>query len=350
MIFSAADFSDHERVVYFCDRDSGLRAIVAIHDTTLGPAVGGARMLPYASEDDALSDVLRLSRGMTYKSALAGLPFGGGKAVLLGDPTRDKTPELLRAFARCIDELGGRYIVGEDMNVSVYDVREMQRYTRHVAGLIEGEHAGGNPSPFTARGVFMGIRAAVRHRSGRDALDGVRVAVQGVGSVGRALCELLHEAGAQLVVADLDAEAARGVASETGARVVDSATIHAEEVDVFAPCARGGILNDVSIPELRAAIVAGAANNQLAEDRHGQALLERGILYAPDYVINAGGIINGAGEILGHYDREASLAQIDRIGQTLADIFERADATHESTNRIADGMAEERLAAARASR
>jgi leucine dehydrogenase len=350
MIFSAADFSDHERVLFFCDRGVGLRAIVAIHDTTLGPAVGGARMLPYANEADALTDVLRLSRGMTYKSALAGLPFGGGKAVLLGDPERDKTPELLHAFARCIDELDGRYIVGEDMNVSVYDIREMQRVTPHVAGLIEGEHAGGNPSPFTARGVHVGIRAAVRFRSKENSLAGVRVAVQGVGSVGRTLCERLHADGAELVVADIDPQATAAVAAACGARVVDSQSIHAEEVDVFAPCARGGILNDVTIPQLRAAIVAGAANNQLGEDRHGEALLQRDILYAPDYVINAGGIINGAGEILGHYDPDASLAQIDRIGETLTKVFERSDSSAEPTNRIADRMAEERLAAARASK
>jgi len=348
MIFSAADFSDHERVVFFRDRVSGLRAIIAIHDTTLGPAVGGARMLPYSSEGDALADVLRLSRGMTYKSALAGLPFGGGKAVLLGDPARDKTPELLHAFARCVDELGGRYIVGEDMNVSVYDVREMQRYTKHVAGLIEGKHAGGDPSPFTARGVYAGIGAAVRYRSRQDSLRAVRVAVQGVGSVGKVLCELLHAAGAQLIVADIDRGASEDVAARLGARIVDTKTIHAEDVDVFAPCARGGVLNDVTIPELQAPIVAGAANNQLAEDRHGESLLERGVLYAPDYVINAGGIINGSGEILGRYDREASLRQIERIGQTLSHIFERSEASHESTNCIADRMAEERLAAARA--
>lgn len=350
MIFSAADFNDHERVLFFYERSVNLRAIVAIHDTTLGPAVGGARMLPYADESDALADVLRLSKGMTYKSALAGLPFGGGKAVLLGDPERDKTPELLQAFARCIDELGGRYVVGEDMNISVYDIREMQRVTPHVAGLIQGKHAGGDPSPCTARGVHAGIRAAVRFRSGQDSLAGVRVAVQGVGSVGRALCKRLHADGAELVVADIDAQASEAAAAEFGARVVGSDSVHAADVDVFAPCARGGILNDVTIPQLRAAIVAGAANNQLGEDRHGEMLLQRGVLYAPDYVINAGGIINGAGEILGDYDRAASLAQIDRIGQTLTAVFERSASSDEPTNRIADRMAEERLAAARASK
>jgi leucine dehydrogenase len=349
-VFQSDAFDGYEQVVFCRDPEAGLSAILAIHDTTLGPAVGGCRMWPFASEAEALRDVLRLSRGMTYKSALAGLPFGGGKSVILGDPRRDKTEALLSAFGRCVDRLGGRYVVAEDVGIGVEDVEIIARQTRHVAGRDRGPDAGGDPSPLTAHGVFVGMRAAVKHRLGAATLRGLRVAVQGLGHVGERLCACLRRDGAQLVVADIDERAVRTAVERHGARAVDPAALCAQDVDVFAPCALGGVLNDATLPRLRAGIVAGAANNQLAEDRHGDELAARGVLYAPDYVINAGGIISVALEIEGARDPGHALEQVTRIHGRLLGIFGEAEARGVAPHRVADAMARARIAAARGDR
>ncbi len=342
-VFSAPEFDDHEQVVFCHDRATGLKAIIAVHDTTLGPALGGCRMWPYVSEEDALTDVLRLSRAMTYKHALAATGQGGGKAVIIGDPKRDKTPALLHAFGRFVDSLSGRYIAAEDVGTSPDDMAHVRQATPHVAGLAQGS---GDPSPVTAYGVFCGIRAAVRHKLERDDLVGVRVAVQGLGHVGFALCGYLHEAGARLYVADIDAEAVERAANAYAAASVRCEEILGLAVDVIAPCALGGVLNGESIPRVRASIVAGAANNQLACEDDGRALRARGILYAPDYAINAGGVINITfeGE---RYDHDAAMRRTAEIYDTMLEIFRRADAEALPTNVVADRMALERIEAAR---
>lgn len=346
-LFDHQDFDDHEQVVFCSDAESGLRAIIAIHDTTLGPALGGCRMWPYTSDAEAVRDVLRLSRGMSYKSALAGLPLGGGKSVIIGNPRADKSEALLRAMGRNVERLGGRYIVAEDSGTGVADIRTMGNETAHVSGVVEkitadGGRRSGDPSPSTARGVFVGLTAAVRHRLGRADLDGVRVAIQGVGSVGGHLARMLSKAGARLWITDIDADHARKVAEATGATVVTTDAIFDQPVDVFAPCALGAALNDSTIPRLTASVVAGAANNQLAEARHGQALTDRGILYAPDYVINAGGVIDVCYERTGYDDARAQ-HHIDGIADTLAEIFARAEREGRPTAEVADAMARRRI-------
>ncbi|MDE1148282.1 MAG: Glu/Leu/Phe/Val dehydrogenase [Azospirillaceae bacterium] len=348
MLFDAPDFDNHELVLFGRDPESGLKAIIAVHDTTMGPACGGCRMWPYATEADAVKDVLRLSRGMSYKNVMAGLPLGGGKSVLIGDPKTAKSDGLFRAFGRMIESLGGRYIAAEDVGITVADVQVMGRETSHVAGLNHGAAASGDPSPFTAYGVYLGIKAAVSHRLGTDSLKGVRVAVQGLGNVGSNLCQRLADDGAILTVSDIFAEQVGRAVERFGATAVDPALIHAQDVDVFAPCALGGVLNDQSLGQLKAKVVAGGANNQLAVDAIGRQLRSMGVLYAPDYVINGGGIINVAGEVGGAYAKDAILAKVEAIHGTLADIFRRADAQDRPTNEVADQMARERLAAGRA--
>ena len=346
-VFTDPDFDGHEQVVHCHERASGLHAIIAIHSTRLGPALGGIRMYPYADEAGALNDALRLARGMSYKSALAGLPLGGGKSVILGDPRRDKTPALLRAMGEAIERLGGRYVGAEDSGTAVADLQLMAQTTAHVTGLqdkpgLDGGVRSGDPSPATALGVFTGIRAAVRHRFGREDLAGLRVAIQGVGSVGHRLAQLLHAAGATLFVSDVWAPNLERALREFGAEPVAPAHIHAAPVDVYAPCALGAVLDDVTIPQLRAAIVAGAANNQLAQARHGEALRARGVLYAPDYAINAGGIIDVCAERLGE-DAAGVRARVERIGATLTAIFEQAESEGLPTQLVADRLAERRL-------
>jgi leucine dehydrogenase len=345
-LFEHPEFDHHETVSYCHDAVSGLRGIIAVHSTHLGPGLGGCRMWPYASDDEALTDVLRLSRGMTYKAALAGLPQGGGKSVIIGDPRKDKTPELMRAMGRAIERLNGAYVVAEDSGTSVPDMRVMAEVTRHVGGLADAaaQAAGrsGDPSPATALGVFIGIQAAVRHRFGRDDLKGLRVAVQGLGNVGYRLCRHLHEAGAQLWVTDLYRPAVERCVNEFGATAVAMDQIACLDVDVYAPCALGAVINDATIPAIRACVVAGAANNQLALPRHDRALRERGILYAPDYCINTGGIIDIYYEGP-TYDRAVVDAHLQRIGSTLTEIFTRADAEDRPTGEIADQMAEARF-------
>ncbi len=348
-MFDHAAFDEHEHVHHATDSATGLRCIIAIHSTRLGPAAGGCRMWSYANPGAALTDVLRLARGMSYKNAMAGLPLGGGKAVILGDPARHKSPALFAAFGRVVETLGGRYITAEDVGVTEADMSAIATTTRHVAGLPRAsgagreQTAGGDPSPKTARGILAGIQAALAHATGSDALSGRHVAVQGLGGVGGNLARLLHAAGARLTLADLNGERAQRLAAELDAQVVDGEQILRIEADVFAPCALGGVLNDDSIPALGAPIVAGGANNQLLEDRHGEALAERGVLYAPDYVINAGGIINVCGEYLGQWTEAEVDRRVAAIGDTLGEIFREAKRSGRPTHRVADAMARQRI-------
>lgn len=342
-VFSHPEFDAHEQVCFHHDANSGLRAIIAVHNTRLGRALGGCRMWPYVSEHAAVTDVLRLSRGMTYKAAMAGLPQGGGKSVIIGDPRHDKSAALIDAMGRFVEAQGGRYVIAEDSGTNVDDMRRIAAVTRHVGGLADPSAADGrtgDPSPATAEGVFIGLQAAVRFALQRDQLAGLRVAIQGVGNVGYRLARQLSAAGAQLWVTDLHQPAVDRCVAEFGATAVAMDAIHALEVDVFAPCALGAALNDRTIPELRARVVAGAANNQLAAPRHDHALRARGIVYAPDYVINAGGIIDIYYEGPS-YDAATVRAHLARIGSTLADIFERARTESRPTGEVADLMARE---------
>jgi leucine dehydrogenase len=341
-VFSHAEFDDHEQVVYCRDAAAGLSAIIAIHNTNLGPALGGCRMRPYDDEAAALDDVLRLARGMTYKAAIADLALGGGKAVVLADARRDKTEALLLAYGRAVERLGGRYITAEDVGTTVADMDVVRRATRHVSGTTTDA---GNPSPSTAHGVFIGMQAAAQHVFGSDDLTGRHIAIQGMGSVGYALCRYLKEAGAHLVVADVNAGAVARAVRDFGAEAVEADAVYGVEADIFAPCALGGILNDKTLERLKAPIVAGSANNQLAEPRHGAALMKRGILYAPDYVINAGGLIDVARPIMG-MDIEAARVKLRKIRDTLLDIFRRSAAERLPTNVVADRIAEARFRAA----
>lgn len=339
-VFDHAENYDHEQVL-FCRNDSvGLRAIIAIHDTTLGPALGGCRFYNYASEADALRDVLRLSRGMTYKAACAGLNLGGGKAVILGDPRRDKSEALLRAFGQFVDSLGGRYITAEDSGTSVADMDLISVETNHVCGVSAFAGGSGDPSPVTAWGVFHGIRAACEQVFGSDSLEGRRVAVQGVGNVGSNLVRYLTEVGAKTVICDVDEDRLQQVHEAHGSTIVSLDAIYSEEVDVFAPCALGGVLNDDTIPQLKCPIIAGGSNNVLDQmARHGAMLRDRKILYAPDYVINAGGLINVYSEIQGA-PREKALRDAENIFFTLKSIFslaaERGITTAEASNLVAE--------------
>jgi len=342
-IFDMREFDGHEQVVFGHDDGTGLRAIIAIHSTTLGPAAGGCRMWPYATTAEAVADVLRLSRGMSYKNAMAGLQLGGGKAVIIGE-SRRKTPELFEAYGRFVESLGGRYVTAEDVGTTTADMAQVARVTRYVAGLgrAPGE-AGGDPGPKTALGVFLGIKAAVKFRLGRSDLAGISVAVQGVGGVGYHLCGMLAAAGARLHVADVRPAALQRVCDEFRARAVPVEEVLCEDVDVLAPCALGAVLTAHSIAQLRARIVAGAANNQLAQGQDGQGLPTAGILYAPDYVINAGGIISVAREYRGGATEEQVIADIHAIPVRLTEIFERARRENRTTNAVADQMARERL-------
>jgi len=343
-IYAMRDFDGHELVVFGHNAGVGLHAIVAVHSTTLGPAAGGCRMWPYPSTDAAVVDALRLSRGMSYKNAMAGLPFGGGKAVIIGDARTQKSPALFEAFGRFVDSLGGRYITAEDVGTTTADMESVRRATSFVSGLGRkpGE-AGGDPGPRTALGVFLGIKAAVKFRLGRTDLNGVSVAVQGVGGVGYHLCRMLAAEGAHVRVADVRPSAVQRVCDECKALEVPAERILLEEVDVFAPCALGAILNAQTIPRLGATIVAGAANNQLAEDKDGLALQHAGVLYAPDYVINAGGIISVAREYQGGMSEAEVTAEIYGIPARLMEIFERARRENRTTNAVADQMAQERI-------
>ena len=345
--FENSAFDNHERVVFCNDKKSGLKAIIAIHSTTLGPAAGGCRLWSYESDDAALTDVLRLSQGMSYKNAMAGLNFGGGKAVIMKTPDFDGSDALYEKFGEFVDQLQGDYVTAEDVGMSVSIMQTIGRRTKYVSGLPPKEgRAGGDPSPKTSWGIFKGIDAAVRFKLGRENVENLTVAVQGVGHVGYYLSKYLSEAGAKLVVADIDEQRVRRVCDEFGAVASSLDDILFESVDVVAPCALGAILSEHSIPRLRTEIVAGGANNQLAVGADGQRLSDAGILYAPDYVINGGGIINVSSEYYGDLDEEEVMESVAQIGPRLTGIFEEAAATGKPTNVIADTMAQKIIAAA----
>jgi leucine dehydrogenase len=346
-VFESVDFDHHETVAFFDDSNSGLKSIIAIHSTALGPACGGCRYYPYAGDEAALTDVLRLSRGMSYKNAMADLPLGGGKAVVIGDPTKDKTDAKLLAFGRAVESLAGRYITAMDVGMKQADLPIIARATKFAAGFDQPGKTGGDSGPMTALGVFLGLKAAVKHRLKTDVLKGLTVAIQGVGKVGMRVAAQLHAEGAKLIVADVNANAAREAADKFGAAIVGVTDIITAECDVLAPCALGAVLNDKTVPAIKAKVIAGGANNQLERDRHGAVLRERGVLYAPDYVINGGGVICVAGQIFGWSDSEIE-TRTRSIPLTLARIFTRADAENAPTNEIADRMAQERLANGRA--
>jgi len=342
------DFDDHEMVHVVRDRKSGLTAIIAVHSTHLGPGAGGTRFWHYPNPKDGLRDALRLSRGMSYKNAMAGLPMGGGKAVILADEARTKTPELLAAFGDAVEGLNGRYVTAEDVGISEADMVAVSQRTAHVSGLpVAGQgSAGGDPGPFTSYGIYLGIKAAVQHRLGADSMAGVRVAVQGTGSVGGGVARLLAKDGALLTLADINKDSVTALAQELGAEVVVPQAIMKTPCDVFSPNALGAILDEESIAQLDAQIVAGGANNQLARSAHGQALFERGILYAPDYVINAGGIISVATEYLARREgRTGSVddvnALIEQIPDRLVRIWQASEQGATSPDVVADRMAQE---------
>jgi leucine dehydrogenase len=333
----------HEEVVFFQDKTCGLKAIIAIHDTTLGPALGGTRMWNYATEEEALVDVLRLSKGMTYKAAVSGLNLGGGKAVIIGDPKKDKSEALFRSFGRFIESLNGRYITAEDVNTSVNDIEHIFTETNYVTGVAQQYGGSGNPAPYTALGTFRGIEAAVTKAFGSRSLQGKTVAIQGVGAVGFELAKLLHEAGAQLVYTDInETNITRMREALPQATFVETKDIFSTPCDVYAPCAMGASVNDETIPQLKCRIIAGAANNQLKEDRHGMILREMGIIYAPDYLINAGGLMNVSIEFEGWADSK-SRRMIDTIYDKTLDVFRISDEENIPVNKAADVMAEKRI-------
>ena len=349
-VFSNPAFDDHEKVTFCRDAATGLSAIIAIHSTALGPAAGGCRLWSYESDADALYDVLRLSRGMSYKNAMADLQFGGGKAVIIKSASFAGSDELYEKFGDFVDSFHGDYVTAEDVGMSVAVMEKIARRTRFVSGLTKkAGHAGGDPSPKTAFGIFKGIEAAVEFKLGSDTLRGLSVAVQGVGNVGHYLCGYLAEAGAKLVVADIDQARIQRVVTEFGAQPVALDDILFQDVDVVAPCALGAVLNEQSIPQIKSSIVAGGANNQLQTDADGRRLMESGILYAPDYVINGGGIINVASEFYGDVDEEEVMHRIAAIGPRLSGIFQEATDSGLPTNEIADSQARRKIAEAKSS-
>ena len=333
---------EYEEVVHFHEPASGLKAIVAIHSTALGPALGGTRFFPFPSEQEALRDVLRLARGMTYKAAAAGLDLGGGKAVIIGDPKRDKSERLFRAYGRFIESLGGRYVTAEDVGTGREDMDILRRETRWVTGVSKRLGGSGDPSPVTAYGVFQGLRACAEEALQTASLDGVSIVVSGVGKVGYHLVGHLAEAGAKVTVADVDVDAVGRAVSNYGVDTVEPEKAHAVDCDVFAPCALGGAIRDDTIPELKCKIVGGAANNQLQRPEHADALADMGILYAPDFVINAGGVINVADELIG-YNRERAMARVEGIYRTLREVFRRARLEGITPAEAATRLAEDRI-------
>lgn len=342
-IFDYLQQYDYEQLLFCQDERSGLKAIIAIHDTTLGPALGGTRMWTYQTEEDAILDALRLARGMTYKAAAAGLNLGGGKTVIIGDPRKDKNEELFRAFGRYIQGLNGRYITAEDVGTTVADMDLIHLETNYVTGVSPAFGSGGNPSPVTAYGVYRGMKAAAKVAYASDNLSGKVIAVQGVGNVAYNLCRHLHEEGAHLIVTDINEENVNRAVNDFGAKAVGVKEIFGVECDIFAPCALGAIINDDTIPLLKAKVIAGAANNQLKEERHGDVIHQMGLVYAPDYVINAGGLINVADELHG-YNRDRALKKVETIYDNITKVFEISDRDNVPSYVAADRMAEERIA------
>lgn len=342
-LFSQLQSYEHEQIVVCSEPSVGLKAIIAIHDTTLGPALGGTRMWPYNNEQEAIRDVLRLSRGMTYKAAISGLNLGGGKAVIIGDPRTDKTEEMFRAFGRFVDSLGGRYITAEDVGIDVQDMEWVNSETKYVTGIPKSLGGSGDPSPVTAFGVYMGIKACCKKAYGNDSVEGKSIAVQGAGHVSTYLCRLLAEEGAELKVCDIYEDKVKELAEEVNAEIVDPDSIYSLDVDIFSPCALGGVINDDTIDHFDCDIIAGGANNVLdEEEKHGQMLLDRGILYAPDYVINAGGLINVASELEG-YNPDRAHDKASRIYDTILDILEYSEENNTPTFVASNILAEERI-------
>ena len=347
-VFDNAEFDSHESLHYINDVSTGLRAIIAVHSTVLGPGAGGCRRWSYNNDADALTDVLRLSRGMTYKNAVAELPFGGAKAVILADDAAPGSAELFASFGRAVASLNGRYVTAEDVGVSVEDMRNVQTQTKYVSGLPQsGDSAGGDPSPWTAWGVFLGMEAAVRSRLGKDSLQGLTVAVQGVGHVGAHLCRFLHEAGAKLIVADVNRDNLASVSAAVPVTVVAPKDILFADADVLAPCALGNVFTSLTIPKLKAKVIAGAANNQLSTMADGARLAAREILYAPDYVINAGGIISVSHEYYGGSTEDRVRTDVARISDRLQVIFANSIESGRPTNELADEYARARIEAGR---
>ncbi|MGG0284197.1 branched-chain amino acid dehydrogenase [Peribacillus butanolivorans] len=348
-IFKYLEKYDYEQLLFCQDKQSGLKAIIAIHDTTLGPALGGTRMWTYATEEEAIEDALRLSKGMTYKNAAAGLNLGGGKTVIIGDPRKDKNEEMFRAFGRYIQGLNGRYITAEDVGTTVEDMDLIHEETDFVTGISPAFGSSGNPSPVTAYGVYRGMKAAAKEAFGTDSLEGKVVAVQGVGNVAYNLCRHLHEEGAKLIVTDINKESVARAVESFGAIAVNPDEIYGVQCDIYAPCALGAVINDQTINQIKAKVIAGAANNQLKEPVHGDQIHEKGIVYAPDYVINAGGVINVADELLG-YNRERALKKVETVYDTIERVIEIAKRDNIPTYKAADRMAEERIERMRNSR
>jgi leucine dehydrogenase len=342
-VFGQLSFNDHEQIVFCNDKDTGLKAIIGIHNSVMGPALGGTRMFNYANEWEALNDVLRLSRGMTYKAAITGLNIGGGKAVIIGDAKTQKTPELMRKFGEFVHSLSGRYITAEDVGMETSDMDLVRDVTPYVTGISEERGGSGNPSPVTAFGVYMGMKAAAKQQFGSEKLEGKKILVQGIGHVGETLVEYLTKEGAQVFIADINEEKLYQVASKYNAQVFTGDDLYSADVDIYAPCAMGATINDATVNKIKAKVIAGAANNQLAnENTHGLILQERGILYAPDFLINAGGIINVYAE-LEHYDKAEIMRKTENIYNTTLEIFDYAIANGITTHQAALTIAQNRI-------
>ncbi|HKK24462.1 MAG TPA: Glu/Leu/Phe/Val dehydrogenase [Gracilimonas sp.] len=342
-IFDELSNKEHEQVVMCSDPDTGLRAIIAIHNTTLGPALGGTRMWNYKNEEEALRDVLRLSRGMTYKSAISGLNLGGGKAIIIGDARTDKTEALFRAFGRFVDGLGGRYITAEDVGMTEKEMEWIYSETKYVTGIPKALGGSGNPSPVTAYGVYMGAKACAKKAYGSDSLEGKKIALQGAGNVASFFAKHAAKEGAKLYISDIYDEKAKELANEVDGELVEPDDIYGLDVDIFTPCALGGVINDDTMNQFKCDIIAGGANNVLdEEDKHGQMLLEKGIIYAPDYVINAGGIINIASELEG-YNEERALNNAGNIYNTITDILNYSEEHNMPAHKASNALAEKRI-------
>lgn len=349
-VFGQVSFNDHEQIVFCHDKDTGLKAIIGIHNTVLGPALGGTRMWKYNNEWEALNDVLRLSRGMTYKSAISGLNLGGGKAVIIGDSKMDKTPEMIAKFGEFVHSLSGRYITAEDVGTTTPDMDLIRTITPHVTGISESNGGSGNPSPVTGYGVFVGLKAANNFAFGSDNLAGKKVMVQGIGHVGETLVSYLTKEGAIVQIADINEERLQEVANKYGATIYRGNDLYSEEVDIYAPCALGATINDETVHKIKAKVIAGAANNQLAdENKHGLILKERGIVYAPDFLINAGGIINVYGEIVG-YGKEEAHRRTENIYNTTLQTLNFAKENNITTHQAAFSVAQQRIDAKKAER
>lgn len=342
-VFGQISFDSHEQVVFCHDKDTGLKAIIGIHNTVLGPALGGTRMWNYTNEWEALNDVLRLSRGMSFKSSISGLNLGGGKAVIIGDAKTQKTPELMRRFGQFVDSLSGKYITAEDVGMETKDMDTVREVTKYVTGISEEKGGSGNPSPITAYGVFMGLKAAAKYQFGTDNLEGKKVLVQGIGHVGEVLVQHLTENGAVVTISDINEDRLHQVGAKYGAKIFTGTDLYAADVDIYAPCALGATINDDTIGKLKAKVIAGAANNQLANEVvHGKILKEKGILYAPDFLINAGGVINVYSE-LASLTKAQVMEKTENIYNTSLEIFDFAEKNNVTTHAAALSIAQKRI-------